>query len=305
MRCVLATSVPPTARPTVAIDVTPLLGRARYRGRGRRDRRRAPRARSRPDLVPYTLSTARASPRATRFRPIRASCRSRRAPAPLVGPRRRPRIDRWLEPARVLHATNYLAPPSRPPTVVSVYDCSFVRYPELCTPEVRAVRSARSGGRWPRRDLAHRIRIRRRRDRGDLRPRPAAAGRLVVIPLGVPPSATSRRCRPSSTTPSATPRSSSRSAPSNRARTLPISSVRSGCSRHATRSPARHRRPRRAGAARDRRRGRAPPGRHRGRGSCSRARSPTRAAGHCSENAPRCSRIRRSTKASDSRCSRR
>ena len=27
---------------------------------------------------------------------------------------------------------------SRLPTLVSVYDCSFVRFPELCTPQVRA-----------------------------------------------------------------------------------------------------------------------------------------------------------------------
>src|SRR5260221_13267241 len=44
----------------------------------------------------------------------------------------------WLIPARVVHEANYLTPPSRLPTIVSVYDCSFVRYPELCSPEVRA-----------------------------------------------------------------------------------------------------------------------------------------------------------------------
>jgi len=91
-----------------------------------------------PDLVPYTLSTrARlhrdSVPTDTRFVPIPARILLRswvRADAP--------RIDRWLRPAQVVHATNYLAPPSRLPTLVSVYDCSFVRYPELCTPEVRA-----------------------------------------------------------------------------------------------------------------------------------------------------------------------
>jgi glycosyltransferase involved in cell wall biosynthesis len=139
-----------------------------------------------PALVPYTLSfrarTHRAdAPSGTRFVPIPARILLRRWTR-----RDTPRIDRWLAPAQVLHATNYLTPPSRLPTIVSVYDCSFVRYPELCTPEVRAfepvVRRAiargatvHTGSEFVAGEIEEIF------GRG-LR----AAGRLVVIPFGIP-----------------------------------------------------------------------------------------------------------------------
>ena len=85
-----------------------------------------------------------------------------------------------------MHATNYLTPPSELPTLVSVYDCSFVRYPELCTPEVRAfepiVRRAvargatvHTGSEFVADEIEEIF-------GNQLR----ASGRLVVIPLGVP-----------------------------------------------------------------------------------------------------------------------
>jgi glycosyltransferase involved in cell wall biosynthesis len=179
--------VSPTARPTVAIDVTPLLGARSGIGAAVAEIVGALRGlEAGPDLVPYTLSTrARlqrdAVPADTRFVPIPARILLRswaRADAP--------RIDRWLRPARVLHATNYLTPPSRLPTIVSVWDCSFVRYPELCTPEVRAfdpiVRRAvargatvHTGSEFVADEIEEIF------GRG-LR----AAGRLVVTPLGIP-----------------------------------------------------------------------------------------------------------------------
>ncbi len=174
-------------RPTVAIDVTPLLGARSGIGAAVAEIVVGLRAlEAGPDLVPYTLSIrARlnrdAVPTNTRFVPIPARI--------LLGSWVRtdaPRIDRWLRPAHVVHATNYLAPPSRLPTVVSIYDCSFVRYPELCTPQVRAFDPA----------------IRRAVARGAtvhtgsefvadeieeiFGPGLRAAGRLVVIPLGIP-----------------------------------------------------------------------------------------------------------------------
>jgi glycosyltransferase involved in cell wall biosynthesis len=174
-------------RPTVAIDVTPLLGARSGVGAAVAEILVALRAlEAGPDLVPYTLSTRarlhrEAVPTNTRFVPIPARI--------LLGSWVRadaPRIDRWLRPAQVVHATNYLAPPSRLPTVVSIYDCSFVRYPELCTPQVRAFEPA----------------IRRAVARGAtlhtgsefvaaeieeiFGPGLRAAGRLVVIPLGIP-----------------------------------------------------------------------------------------------------------------------
>jgi glycosyltransferase involved in cell wall biosynthesis len=175
------------ARPTVAIDVTPLLGARTGIGYAVAEIIAALRSlQAAPDLVPYTLS-ARARtmrdrvPDDTHFVPLPARILLRSWQHVDV-----PRIDRWLRPARVLHATNYLTPPSRLPTLVSVYDCSFVRYPELCTPEVRAlepiVRRAvargatlHTGSQFVADEIEE-----------IFGPGLGAAGRLVVIPLGVP-----------------------------------------------------------------------------------------------------------------------
>jgi glycosyltransferase involved in cell wall biosynthesis len=98
-----------------------------------------------------------------------------------------PRIDRWIRPAEVLHATNYLTPPSRLPTIVSVYDCSFVRFPGLCSPDVRAFEpilrraiargaTVHTGSAFIADEIEEVFGVALR-----------AAGRLAVIPLGVPP----------------------------------------------------------------------------------------------------------------------
>jgi glycosyltransferase involved in cell wall biosynthesis len=139
-----------------------------------------------PELLPYALSLRarqhRASlPPTTRFVPLPATVLLR-----AWTQRDAPRIDRWLGPADVLHATNYLAPPSRHPTLVTVYDCSFVRYPELCTPEVRAF--APSLQRAIARGVtvhtsSHFVAAEIEELFG---PGLAAAGRIVVVPLGVP-----------------------------------------------------------------------------------------------------------------------
>ena len=177
----------PTDQPDVAIDVTPLLGARSGIGYAVGEILASLRDLDpRQPVVPYTLSLRarrlRAdAPNDTRFVPwpARALLRSwARADVP--------RVDRWLQPATVVHATNYLAPPSRLPTLVSVYDCSFVRYPELCTPEVRAlvpiVRRAIARGATVHTSsefVANEI--------DELfGPRLASTGRLVVIPLGVP-----------------------------------------------------------------------------------------------------------------------
>ena len=97
-----------------------------------------------------------------------------------------PRIDRWLAPAQVVHATNYLAPPTRLPEMVSVYDCSFVRYPELCTPEVRAFDPVirRAVARGATLHTASEFVADEIEEFYGMGLR--AAGRLVVIPLGIP-----------------------------------------------------------------------------------------------------------------------
>ncbi|HEY7107110.1 MAG TPA: glycosyltransferase family 1 protein [Acidimicrobiia bacterium] len=49
-----------------------------------------------------------------------------------------PPLEQWTGPVDVVHATNYVALPSRAPVVVSVYDLGFVHSPELYRPETRA-----------------------------------------------------------------------------------------------------------------------------------------------------------------------
>ncbi|MFI5053125.1 MAG: glycosyltransferase family 4 protein [Acidimicrobiia bacterium] len=46
-----------------------------------------------------------------------------------------PSIERWTGAVDIVHATNYVPPPSRSPVLVSVYDLGFVHFPELCTPD--------------------------------------------------------------------------------------------------------------------------------------------------------------------------
>ncbi len=47
----------------------------------------------------------------------------------------RPRAEDWTGPVDVVHATNYVAPPANAPVVVTVHDVTFLRFPELCTPD--------------------------------------------------------------------------------------------------------------------------------------------------------------------------
>ncbi len=47
----------------------------------------------------------------------------------------RPRAEDWTGPVDVVHATNFVSPPARAPVVVTVHDLTFVRFPELCTPD--------------------------------------------------------------------------------------------------------------------------------------------------------------------------
>lgn len=64
----------------------------------------------------------------------------------------RPHADRWLGGAELVHGTNYVAPPTALPTVISVYDCWFLRHPELASPLVRrsasVLRRAVARGAW-------------------------------------------------------------------------------------------------------------------------------------------------------------
>jgi glycosyltransferase involved in cell wall biosynthesis len=64
----------------------------------------------------------------------------------------RPAADRWLGDADLVHGTNYVAPPTRLPTVVSVYDCWFLQHDDEAAPLVRRaganLRRAVGRGAW-------------------------------------------------------------------------------------------------------------------------------------------------------------
>lgn len=116
---------------TLALDVGPLYGHRT--GVAVATEHLVTGLRSRPEVtvLPYLLST-RATPRPGDVRlPLPAAAALR-----LWARTDHPRVDRWLPGADVLHGTNYVAPPSRIPRVISVYDCWFLMHPEAASPAV-------------------------------------------------------------------------------------------------------------------------------------------------------------------------
>lgn len=89
--------------------------------------------------IPYLVSyRARADPTRRRL-PLPAAVATRAWSRLDV-----PRLDRWLRGADVIHGTNITVPPTRLPTVISVYDCWFLAHPDQVTPDVaRAARILR------------------------------------------------------------------------------------------------------------------------------------------------------------------
>lgn len=168
----------------VGFDVTPLAGGTRT-GVGVAVAATLAALERRDDCapLPYALSwRARDArddlPPLTRFPPIPARLLLRawsRADFPV--------IDRWIGRPDVIHATNYLAPPSRTPTVVTVHDCWFIRHPDQVAPDVRAyekvLRRAVRRGAW-----VHAVSAHGARDAIELLDVPEA--RVRVIPWGVP-----------------------------------------------------------------------------------------------------------------------
>jgi glycosyltransferase involved in cell wall biosynthesis len=117
---------------TVALDVAPLHGHRTGVGTAVAHLVDALARRDDVTVRPYLVSF-RARPSGDDVRlPIPAALAAR-----LWSLGSRPRVDRWLGGADVVHGTNYVAPPSRLPTVVSVYDCWFLRHPEQAAPDVR------------------------------------------------------------------------------------------------------------------------------------------------------------------------
>jgi glycosyltransferase involved in cell wall biosynthesis len=97
-----------------------------------------------------------------------------------------PRLDRVVRPASVMHATSFVAPPSRLPTLVTLHDCTFARFPELVPPSVRAfgpiLRRAVARGAW-----VHCTTETVASEVEDLfGPGLRRGGRIVVVPFAVP-----------------------------------------------------------------------------------------------------------------------
>lgn len=170
----------------VALDVTPLLGaptgvHQAVRGVVVALAAHAPQV----QLDPYVLSR-----RARRAAPLVVAGRTTLAlplPAGLAirawGRSDRPRADRWLGGADVVHGSNFAVPPMRSrPTVATVHDCWCARRPERCRPEVvaltAAVRRAVARGAW--------LHVTTEHGRAEVAEVYGATERVVVVPFGVP-----------------------------------------------------------------------------------------------------------------------
>lgn len=104
-----------------------------------------------------------------------------------------PSADRWLRGVDVVHGTNYVAPPSKLPTVISVYDCWFLDHPGDARPIVRRagnqLRRAAAAGAWIHVSSEATARGARRL---------LATDRVVTVHLGPPPASTAPTEAPSS-----------------------------------------------------------------------------------------------------------
>ncbi len=132
---------------SIALDVGPLHGHRTGVGTATAGMIQAFRARDDIELVPYLTSFRAAVAPGERRLPLPGIVASH-----LWSRTDHPRADRWIGPADVVHGTNYVAPPTSMPTVISVYDCWFLRRPELASPVVRragrVLRRAVAVGAW-------------------------------------------------------------------------------------------------------------------------------------------------------------
>jgi glycosyltransferase involved in cell wall biosynthesis len=133
----------------VGVDVTPLIGRRTGIGRfteGLVDGLRAVAQESGIDVVPFAMTArgrAVVAPRQRLPMPARAARR-------LWEHADHPRLEWWTGPLDVAHGTNYVVPPCLAARLVSVHDLTALRFPEMCTPDVRRMpnmlRRALAGG---------------------------------------------------------------------------------------------------------------------------------------------------------------
>ncbi len=122
------------SRLRVAVDATSLLGVRTGVGHVTASLIEHLAAADEVDLVAYAV-TWRGRHGLVDAVPPSVTARTRRFPARLtwlLWPRvRGPRIEHWTGPVDVVHATNYVAPPSRSPVMLTVYDLTSVRFPKL------------------------------------------------------------------------------------------------------------------------------------------------------------------------------
>lgn len=140
----------------VALDATPLIGAGTGVATFTRGAIRALSARTDVDLTAYGL-TVRGRDALARVVPAGVRVAHRPMPAGLLG-RLWSRTDLgpaewWTGACDVVHGTNFVVPPTRrAAAVVTVYDLTAVRYPELCAPASLRypdlVRRAVARGAW-------------------------------------------------------------------------------------------------------------------------------------------------------------
>lgn len=115
----------------VAVDVTPLIGRPTGVGQVVAGLLAAFEQRDDVAVRPFAVTwrgrrDVRAQSLPMPARPLRALWRHTD----------RPPIEWWTGSVDVVHGTNYVVPPARRAAeVVSVHDLTFVRHPEMCTPD--------------------------------------------------------------------------------------------------------------------------------------------------------------------------
>jgi glycosyltransferase involved in cell wall biosynthesis len=169
----------------VAVDATPLLGPptgVAQAVRGLLSGLSA--AVPEVEVVPYVLSgrAARGGPVVVDGRPAVALPLPAGAAIRLWGRVDRPRADRWLGRAAVVHGSNFVVPPMRVPTTATVHDCWCARHPGRCTAEVAAftaaVRRAVARGAW--------LHVTTQHGAAEVAEVYGAVERVVVVPFGVP-----------------------------------------------------------------------------------------------------------------------
>jgi glycosyltransferase involved in cell wall biosynthesis len=133
-RALLDAGLMGSTRLRVALDATPLLGVRTGVGHVTAALIEHLAAADEADLVAYAI-TWRGRRQLVAAVPSSVTACTRRFPARLtwlLWPRvRGPKIEHWTGPVDVVHATNYVAPPSRSPVMLTVYDLTSVRFPHL------------------------------------------------------------------------------------------------------------------------------------------------------------------------------